>query len=111
MDPSEMTPVLRELQARDAYCLDRSGMWMAIREVWEDMADDEIAVLRELWGPHCPDDVAGCLVMRFGAALDFGNELNPLIGEMAGHVSASVLNPLGIGDSGLAIFGSCLLGM
>ena len=42
---------------------------------------------------------------RFGAALDFGNELNPLIGEMAGHVSASVLNPLGIGDSGLAVFG------
>ena len=46
MDPSEMTSVLRELQAREAYCLDRSGMWMAIREVWEDMADDEIAVLR-----------------------------------------------------------------
>ena len=65
MDPSETTPVLRELQARDAYCLDRSGMWMAIREVWEDMADDEIAVLHELWGPHCPDDVVGCLVMRF----------------------------------------------
>ena len=64
MDCTEMTPILRELQARDAYCLDRAGMWMAIREVWEDMADDEIAVLRELWGPHCPDDVAGCLVMR-----------------------------------------------
>ena len=29
------------------------------------MADDEIAVLRELWGLHCPEDVAGCLVMRF----------------------------------------------
>ena len=42
---------------------------------------------------------------RFGAALDFGNELNPLIGEMAGHVSASVLNPLGVGDRALAIFG------
>ena len=65
MDPTEMTPVLRELQARDAYCLDRSGMWMALREVWEDMAAEEIAVLRELWGPHCPDDVVGCLVMRF----------------------------------------------
>ena len=45
MDPTEMTPILRELQARDAYCLDSSGMWMAIREVWEDMAADEIAVL------------------------------------------------------------------
>ena len=65
MDPTEMTPILREMQARDAYCLDRSGMWMALRELWEDMAADEIAVLRELWGPHCPDDVAGCLVMRF----------------------------------------------
>ena len=29
MEPDEMTPVRRELQARDAYCLDRSGMWMA----------------------------------------------------------------------------------
>lgn len=54
MDPTEMTPILRELQARDAYCLDRSGMWMAIREVWEDMADDEIAVLRELVGAALP---------------------------------------------------------
>lgn len=24
MDPTEMTPILREMQARDAYCLDRS---------------------------------------------------------------------------------------
>ena len=24
MDPSEMTTILREMQARDAYCLDRS---------------------------------------------------------------------------------------
>jgi hemolysin activation/secretion protein len=42
---------------------------------------------------------------RFGAALDFGNEFNPLIGEMAGHVSANVLNPLGVGDRAVAIFG------
>lgn len=42
---------------------------------------------------------------RFTGALDFGNELNPLIGEMAGHVSVGLLNPIGQGDRLGAILG------
>ena len=36
---------------------------------------------------------------RLHVGLDFGNELNPLIGAEAGHLTLSYLNPLGFADS------------
>jgi len=42
---------------------------------------------------------------RLHVGLDFGNQLNPLIGAEAGHVSLAYLNPLGFGDTLGATFG------
>ena len=64
MDPDQLTPLLRELKARDTYLLTRADQWMALRQIWDDLPE-EVDALRELWGPHCPQDVHGVLVMRF----------------------------------------------
>ena len=42
---------------------------------------------------------------RLRASLDYGNMLNPAIGEQVGHIAASVRNPLGLGDVLVGGFG------
>ena len=68
MDPAELQALLRELKARDTYLLDRANQGIALRYIWEDLPE-EVEALRELWGPHCPEEVHGVLVWRMSESI------------------------------------------
>ncbi len=70
MTDTEMNALLHELRCRDEYCLQSSGQQYILRELWEDLPQEREA-LKTLWGPLFPDDLAGVLVLAFGAGTGF----------------------------------------
>ena len=70
MNQKEMDALLHELRCRDEYALNSSGEQFALRELWEDLPQEREA-LKTLWGPLFPDDLAGVLVLAFGAGTGF----------------------------------------
>ena len=76
MTEKEMNALLHELRCRDEYCLQSSGERYILRELWEDLPQER-EVLKTLWGPLFPDDLAGVLVLAFGA----GTTLSLFIGR------------------------------
>ena len=70
MTEKEMNALLHELRSRDEYCLQTSGEQFALRELWEDLPQEREA-LQALWGPMFPDDLAGVLVVAFGAGAGY----------------------------------------
>ena len=77
MTEQEMNSLLHELRCRDEYCLKSSGESFALRELWEDLPQERDA-LKALWGPLFPDDLAGVLVLAFGAGTNFAIMNMPL---------------------------------
>lgn len=70
MNQKEMDALPHELRCRDEYVLSSSGERYVLREVWEDLPQEREA-LKTLWGPMFPDDLAGVLVVAFGAGTNF----------------------------------------
>ena len=70
MTDTEMNALLHELRCRDEYCLQSSGEQYILRELWEDLPQEREA-LKTLWGPLFTDDLAGVLVLAFGAGTGF----------------------------------------
>ena len=70
MTDKEMNVLLHELRCRDEYALNSSGEQFALRELWEDLPHEREA-LQALWGPMFPDDLAGALVVAFGAGTGY----------------------------------------
>ena len=70
MTEMELNALLHELRCRDEYCLQSSGEQYILRELWEDLPEEREA-LKTLWGPLFPDDLAGVLVLAFGAGTGF----------------------------------------
>jgi len=66
----EMNALLHELRCRDEYALSSSGEQFVLRELWEDLPQEREA-LQALWGPMFPDDLAGVLVVAFGAGTGY----------------------------------------
>ena len=79
MTEKEMNSLLHELRCRDEYALNSTGNTFALRELWEDLPQEREA-LQTLWGPLFPDDLAGVLVVAFGAGTNFAI-LNMPLGE------------------------------
>ena len=79
MTQKEMDALLHELRCRDEYALNSTGNTFALRELWEDLPQERDA-LKALWGPLFPDDLAGVLVVAFGAGTNFAI-LNMPLGE------------------------------
>ena len=70
MTEKEMNAVLQEMRCWDEYALNSSGEQSALRDLWEDLPQEREA-LNELWGPIFPDDLAGVLVVGFGAGTNW----------------------------------------
>ena len=70
MTDKEMNALLHELRCRDEYALNSCGEQFALRELWEDLPQEREA-LQALWGPMFPHDLAGVLVVAFGAGTGY----------------------------------------
>ena len=70
MTDKEMNALLHELRCRDEYALSSSGEQFVLRELWDDLPQEREA-LKALWGPLFPHDLAGVLVVAFGAGTGY----------------------------------------
>ena len=70
MDQAKLDALLHELRCRDEYALNSSGEQFVLRELWEDLPQEREA-LKTLWGSMFPDDLAGVLVVAFGAGTGY----------------------------------------
>lgn len=78
MTEKEMNALLHELRCRDEYALNSSGEQFVLRELWEDLPQERVA-LKTLRGPMFPDELAGVLVVAFGAGTGYGILNMPLL--------------------------------